>query len=451
MFKLKHSMFFAIVFFTITNQAYGAISQEEYYNLCLQELEINQIPAFDCRDGIPIRTDRFGQECEVKPLLIGDGSGCGAGSWLGKLDVGNPDVEAIYICRKYQKGVDNGTISINDNNYSDIAMIAHNMESGKTCFFQSPNGSGYSQPGTMPSPQVSHYTNVSPQKQAWLYPAQTSGGNCASCHKSDAFLVTPYVLRAFTQLDLLRHRTPKGPYVIVGNPDFGYEWTNFGSFDVEQEEGCAGACHYLPEQGDAQSPYTDNPRYNQFIADSWMKNWMAPLGPPSDSFYVNKHWVFNEDVESFEQPLHNYGSRGWTRQTGSTPTGQNYETGPNGGANGSNYYYFLETSSNSTGATAILETDLFDPIDSTVSFNYHMYGDDVGDLYLDISVDGTWYEGYWHKDGQLPQNNIDQWQSASISLAFLSGFSKVKLRLRAVAIGGYKGDIAIDNFLVERQ
>lgn len=148
--------------------------------------------------------------------------------------------------------------------------------------------------------------------------------------------------------------------------------------------------------------------------------------------------------KEFDFWLDGGGNKKWKRHTGNTPSSN---TGPSSGAGESDNYYYVETSAggaNNNGDTAIIETQDLYSFGRTISFDYHMYGADIGQLELQYFHQGDWYTiTYFYGD----QGN--QWKNYSYNLGLLGiNFSTIKLRLKYTAIGGYKGDIALDNIKI---
>ncbi|WP_421764917.1 S8 family serine peptidase [Ekhidna sp.] len=138
----------------------------------------------------------------------------------------------------------------------------------------------------------------------------------------------------------------------------------------------------------------------------------------------------------------------WVRDANGTPSSN---TGPSSAAQGT-YYMFLEASTNgSTGqigsnATAILESDCFDLSGETAanfSFQYHMYGSNVGSLTAQASTDGTSWTNIWTLSG----NQGNSWQTVNVDLAAYLG-GNVKLRMVGTTGNGWSSDIAIDDLSV---
>ncbi|MCP3668906.1 MAG: hypothetical protein GY814_00405, partial [Gammaproteobacteria bacterium] len=138
-------------------------------------------------------------------------------------------------------------------------------------------------------------------------------------------------------------------------------------------------------------------------------------------------------------------NKDWTRDSGGTPSSA---TGPLTGAGGSSYYMYLETSSGSAdaaGDTAILLGPTISGSNIHLQFDYHMYGINTGTLAVDVFTGGGWVNNVWSISGQQQFSNSALYESADVDL---SAYTVSQIRFRATAIGGYQGDIAIDNLEV---
>ena len=145
----------------------------------------------------------------------------------------------------------------------------------------------------------------------------------------------------------------------------------------------------------------------------------------------------------------------WITDLGGTTSSS---TGPtaNGGADhnpgtSSGKYLYVETSCSGTGFPS-MEANLLSPsIDLTgtndvqFEFWYHMYGQTMGTLHIDVSNDAgaTWVTDV------VPAwtDNQDIWQQASVSLGLWSG-QTVIVRLRFISGSNYYSDVAIDDVLI---
>ncbi|MBM4152105.1 MAG: hypothetical protein FJ220_01105, partial [Kiritimatiellaceae bacterium] len=154
-------------------------------------------------------------------------------------------------------------------------------------------------------------------------------------------------------------------------------------------------------------------------------------------------------IESFET---GYGAwRGgtnigayWKRHAGATPQ---TASGPSAAAEGSNYVYSSSfTVGASTNLTAWFDfSSLTEPI---FSWSYHMYGAQIGTLYLEISTDGDSWETLWWATGNLG----DAWYRASVNLGGYGGQELVHVRFRhVVTAAGQKTEAAVDYITVEQK
>ena len=134
----------------------------------------------------------------------------------------------------------------------------------------------------------------------------------------------------------------------------------------------------------------------------------------------------------------------WLVRQGSTPTGF---TGPSSDVEGNGQYIYIET----TGfgcqneAEAVLLSNLItvDTIENVceLSFNYHMNGQHINELRLDITTDcgDNWTELFSAQDSRG-----DQWFREFIDLDVYDGMD-AQFRFVAKKGSGFRGDIAIDN------
>jgi hypothetical protein len=138
-------------------------------------------------------------------------------------------------------------------------------------------------------------------------------------------------------------------------------------------------------------------------------------------------------------------SHDWTLNSGGTITPN---TGPDSGAGGSTRYIYLETSPGgaaSAGNTAILQSPVISGYKRVLTFYYHMYGVETGTLNIDV-YDGTWHNAVWSLSGQQHSAESDEYTPAIVNLAGYTG--PIQIRFRAVAAGGPRGDMALDDIQV---
>ncbi|WP_298239270.1 M14 family zinc carboxypeptidase [uncultured Algibacter sp.] len=135
----------------------------------------------------------------------------------------------------------------------------------------------------------------------------------------------------------------------------------------------------------------------------------------------------------------------WTINSGSTPSGS---TGPSSASNGT--YYIYTEAQNQGNNSAIINSpciNLSSSSSSSLSFDYSMYGADIGSLTLEVSTnDGNDWNTLWTLSG----NQGTGWSNQVVNL---SAYDGVYIKLRFTGIinsgnGNLRGDIALDNLSI---
>lgn len=149
-------------------------------------------------------------------------------------------------------------------------------------------------------------------------------------------------------------------------------------------------------------------------------------------------------TEGFEAGLGSWVNSGlgasWTRQSGGTPSAG---TGPNSAATGS-FYLFTETSNpNFPNVTFGIETTDFATAQS-VSFDYHMFGADIGTLEVQTLRSGVWTTRF-SLTGQQQAAQGDVYLNQVVDL---SSFDVEGIRFLYTSGSNFAGDAAIDNIVI---
>ncbi|MDP1725776.1 MAG: S8 family serine peptidase [Bacteroidota bacterium] len=136
----------------------------------------------------------------------------------------------------------------------------------------------------------------------------------------------------------------------------------------------------------------------------------------------------------------------WRVNSGSTLTSL---TGPDLDYNPgtpSGKYVYLESSVPCTSLTANMLSpcvDLSKILTPTLRFAYHMYGSDMGFLYVDVFAKGCWTNNVWNMSGD--QGNI--WHLVNVNLgAWASDI--VTIRWRGITGPGFLSDMALDDIMI---
>jgi hypothetical protein len=174
----------------------------DYGKAC--KAELGPLPlTWDCLKGAILAIDPDPaidkKPCATPPWLPLDGDRCVRGARLLKLDTGRANTEVRVICRRYAQVEDFET----NKNFEDVAVVGHNTDSGKTCFFQARAGNGKLLDGTdVPSPMADpNSPNAEEAKigkraeKYWFTPSDLDEGSvrCSRCHDNDAWMHTPYI------------------------------------------------------------------------------------------------------------------------------------------------------------------------------------------------------------------------------------------------------------------
>ncbi|MEM0998546.1 MAG: M43 family zinc metalloprotease [Bacteroidota bacterium] len=153
--------------------------------------------------------------------------------------------------------------------------------------------------------------------------------------------------------------------------------------------------------------------------------------------------------ESFESGLGDWSQSSsddfdWARRSGTTPSSG---TGPSSAASGTFYVYVEASNPNFPSRRTLLNGPCFDlPSNSQVnfSFQYHMLGNAVGTVDLEVSTDGgSSWTSVWNQSGTQGSN----WNAASVNLSSYAG-STIQVRYNALTATSWQGDIAIDDISV---
>lgn len=193
---------------------------------------------------------------------------------------------------------------------------------------------------------------------------------------------------------------------------------------------------------------------NQYGSDTIVKTSFISVGTPTSA-------PFSENFESFTTgnpgtfangwTFSNTGTFNWRANSGSTPTVQ---SGPNidhtTGTSTGKYLYTEASSPASAGeVTNLISPCISIPTGTSyqLSFWYHMYGQDILGLHVDIFHNGVWVNDIYTINGPQQSSNAASWLQASTSMASYAG-STIKVRFRVIRGASYNGDVAIDDFAI---
>jgi len=153
------------------------------------------------------------------------------------------------------------------------------------------------------------------------------------------------------------------------------------------------------------------------------------------------------------------GTTDWTQDASSTyvaalrdaPT-LTTGSGPSS-ANGGSWYAWFEASGGIDGeSNYMVKTFDFSSYNSPqISFYYHMYGVDMGTLYLEINSAGVVspvWTSVWSVDGEQHGSGGAAWSQHTVDLSAYAGESVCQIRFLAIRGNGFNSDIALDDIVV---
>ena len=122
-------------------------------------------------------------------------------------------------------------------------------------------------------------------------------------------------------------------------------------------------------------------------------------------------------------------------------------TGPEFPHSGTSYAYTNAINSNNGDIAELLSPvlDLSSLSQPLLSFYYHMYGAEIGILYIDTFDGSTWTECVWSLSGEQQTSGDDTWQQAFINIPV----TVTQIKFRAVRGDGDAGAISIDDISIQ--
>ncbi|MGJ8654793.1 MAG: Ig-like domain-containing protein, partial [Opitutaceae bacterium] len=201
----------------------------------------------------------------------------------------------------------------------------------------------------------------------------------------------------------------------------------------------------------------DQPNY-----EIWKNSWSNAMGQASkdkiqaiiDLYFPNGRPVeplphyedFEDGVGGWAQATDD--DHEWRHHSGPTMT---TAAGPDGAASGE--YYMYAEGHDATGSdktTSIQCTFDFSTVQPTVlSFDYHMYGNYIDFLAVDIFDGTSWTNDVWIQNGPQQAGSSAPWASATVDLTSYTGNDEVTVRFRTKNGVWNAADPAIDNVRID--
>ena len=158
--------------------------------------------------------------------------------------------------------------------------------------------------------------------------------------------------------------------------------------------------------------------------------------PYTESFENGTSLWYQEQADDFD----------WTRDANGTPSSS---TGPSAASDGTYYMYTEASAPNSPTKEAIIYStciDFTNLADAELTFGYHLYGQYMGTLEVEVSTDGgsTWSAPVWSQTGD--QGNT--WHQAVVDLSAYDG-QVIQLRFDGTTGDSWSSDMAIDKIMID--
>ena len=193
---------------------------------------------------------------------------------------------------------------------------------------------------------------------------------------------------------------------------------------------------------------------NSFGSDTVVKSAYINVGTPTATPFTESFETFttgNPGTWTHGWTFSNTGVFNWRADAGGTPSSY---TGPvvdhTLGTNLGKYLYTEASVPAVTGeVTNMISPCIAIPSSGNISmsFWYHMYGQTITGLHVDILHNGIWVNDVYSITGQQQTSNTASWMNATVALNSYLG-STVKFRFRVIKGADYQGDVAIDDFFV---
>jgi V8-like Glu-specific endopeptidase len=254
----------------------------------------------------------------------------------------------------------------------------------------------------------------------------------------------------------------------ISNPELIFDYhlfgANVGDLDVEiSTNGGAWASIWTKsgDQGDSWTTtivnlatYTNvaslRLRFNGVIGS----NWESDIAIDAVSIVSSLSCLTTVNsfpyTESFENGTGDWMQEGtdaidWTILSGATPSNN---TGPTSASNGTRYAYIEASDPNNPSKIAKLRSPCFDLTgitDPELSFDYHMFGANMGTLRLEARI-GTSF--IWFPIWTLSGDQGNSWQTATIDLSNYTNATDLIVQITGITGSDYDSDMAIDGLSI---
>ncbi|SNR32368.1 hypothetical protein [Puniceibacterium sediminis] len=268
---MKIASLFATALLFFAGPVASQTSSEIYSAACIEE--IGAIPVFDCDAGVvvPVTVDGVRVSDHAPPLcdhpaLLSNGADsdgqCVPHSRI--LNLSTDTAQVSVMCRQKLYRAPDST------DYDEIDVIAHNPDTGATCWFQAKADAETPVSGLqVPSPTSAIDGSF------WAEPERVASDGCGFCHDNDPFMYSPFVGQVWSHVPV----NPFGPYAHV---DPGGIFADWPTTVMNMRDNTCTGCHRIGSgQLGAEGPWgTEKPGTCGQLAD-WMTGQQIPEGADS--------------------------------------------------------------------------------------------------------------------------------------------------------------------------
>jgi len=189
---------------------------------------------------------------------------------------------------------------------------------------------------------------------------------------------------------------------------------------------------------DYEGPYTFTTGCPSSVQAPWMDDVDGHL--PAEDFTNSRCWTATS--------VSNYN---WNVSDGDTPTSS---TGPSAANSGSGFFYVEATDGAQDDEAALIspmiDLSILSASTPVLSFYYHRFGGEMGDLHVDINDGSGWTNDLLVITGSQQAFAGDDWEQAFVDLTpYAASSNPVQVRFRAIKGAGELGDVALDDFEIK--
>ena len=349
------------------------------------------------------------------------------------------------------------TLEANKAYYFELWHVQTTGNASVALAWTTPNSVRNGTPTVIPSQYISSYAGGIPgSSNRDICPPDPSliGAPPAQDDTKDAVaatflsLATNGTLMGATPILAADFTTNQYPFHAYEGTGLGWTWSSTTEYPIIYSY-TYGYTYYSTTSANPQwfYNYTNGLYMKFYTTPSASMNYLVSVQPFATDFTSGFDSYWSNDTSGDTNNWFTY--QGKTATVGSGPSGDD--------TTGTGYYAYFNTSTgnaNTSGNTAILLGPAIIPgiNGSIVTFYYHMYGANIGTLELDEKVTSTW-TALWSISGQQQTSSSTGWNEVDLYIPPANGVPPtygvpLSLRLKATAVGGSLGEIAVDDLSV---